>query len=862
MDDGPQVHPIRVIERTALMNPKASAILDKACDDRRRSNFKKAIERLEEGVEKYPREFSLYTEAIDVGMEAGESLRAIQILKKAQQRFPDEAFECWTFAAEKVGTYNDAIMGRYLIEHAVKAGDFAAAESILENLKDHAVSDLLERIRIKKQTMTAAMSSGSPARGETASFTLSEALIALRLGRLQAAMEQFVDALEENPGTAKKIESFLADFESHHEGSGETSFALACCLIARGDYAQGIAKLARAARTTPPLTPRVIERIESLGESPEIPLDIRDLTLAQLYLGQGERARAARILKTTAERSPGRAGDAVDLLRDAVERIDDDLETQFIFVEAAFIGGRRETALAQLRKIHKDKRYTSRLVEWLESRTNSQSGSTEVQLFFAETALNEGLHAKAIEIYGDILSSAPQEEAAVRNQLSRHESVPAVRSFLEEKFGPSPARDKEKESVFELERCDRPGFPSRHTGIDQEPDDKAGETKDGPAAAVEPIQTVESLFQPGARGATPGAAVPSSDFDNRDFSLDMHEPAGASPADSLEDEGPSDGTRPIRDTSPSEPMRDDENDGGEPEGSDFFDYLKRHSESSETPTPEAPVSKPAAGTPAEPVIRGPAPVEPVVADIAEMAAAVPDAAPDSGAPCENDIAPDNGVIPGGDFAPDNGIVTGGDITRDSDVIQGSDIAPGSDIVRGNDISCDSDIVTGSDAEPREQPVPEPVEPPDFESLYRAYLDGRLDRRRIVETAALALDEGRTEESMRLLSFEPANLGEEIARKYQLARYYLSVDQPLPALVALRTVHLNSLSREERKDFLLRIAECYRALHNFDAAHGVYLRIMSEHPGLSEVESLARSNYARYVESALGAAAALEKTTTL
>jgi hypothetical protein len=62
--------------------------------------------------------------------------------------------------------------------------------------------------------------------------------------------------------------------------------------------------------------------------------------------------------------------------------------------------------------------------------------------------------------------------------------------------------------------------------------------------------------------------------------------------------------------------------------------------------------------------------------------------------------------------------------------------------------------------------------------------------------------------------------------------------------------------------LLRIAECYRALHNFDAAHGVYLRIMSEHPGLSEVESLARSNYARYVESALGAAAALEKTTTL
>ncbi len=115
---------------------------------------------------------------------------------------------------------------------------------------------------------------------------------------------------------------------------------------------------------------------------------------------------------------------------------------------------------------------------------------------------------------------------------------------------------------------------------------------------------------------------------------------------------------------------------------------------------------------------------------------------------------------------------------------------------------------------------------------------------------------------RLLSFDPVNLGEDVARKYHLARYYLEEDRPLPALVALRTVHLNSLSREERKDFMLRIAECYRALHNFEAAHGVYLRIMTEHPGVPEAETLARANYARYIETAMGAAAALEKTTTL
>ncbi|MBP2680143.1 MAG: hypothetical protein H6Q78_6 [Candidatus Krumholzibacteriota bacterium] len=876
--DGLEVCPIHYIESAPLMNPKASAILEKAHEERRRSNFKKAIDRLEEGVEKFPREFDLYTEAIDVGMEAGESLRAIQIYKKAQHKFPEQTFEVWTFAAEKVGVYNDSIMGRFLVEQAVKAGDLAAAASILQNLKDHAVSDLLERIRIKKQTMTVASSAGSSGRGEIASFTLTEALLSLRLGRMQAAMDTFVAAIAEDNGTAQRIEPFLAELENRGEGKGETAFALGCCHLSREDFGEGIAKLAHAARSAPALAPRVAEKIESLGDGPGVPLDLRDLTLAQLYLVQGEKTRAAQILKGTIERTPGRAADAVDLLRSAAEIVDDDLETQFVFVEAALTAGRRETALGQLRKIHKDKRHSARLVEWLESRSQSQSGSAQVQLFFAETALNEGLFGKAIEIFKEILSRGPQDEAIIRELLSRHQSVAVVRTFYNQKFSASRGKAKKKAGAFELERNERQGFQTPETELATETDAAPEKSDDIPiAAGSDSFGPADALFRPAAAGQRARGDAPASDFDNHEFSLSMHDPADdalpaeqSAPAARAMDAPPP--TAPAAPVAPApearplpekEPFAAAESAGGDTDNSDFFEYLKRHSTTDEA----APaVTSPPVNTPSRAVT--PPPIDTPPRTVAPRPA---DAPIDEGTP-EEPFQEERALFAETGPAHDREPATDTKPPARTETFAETGSSTGTGPEGDNDLSAatepETDIEPEADTETEENDaiegdtVAEEEEYRDFDSLYRAALDGRLDHARMLDAAGRALEEGRMEEMKRLLSFDPANLGEDIARKYQLARYYLEKDQPLPALVALKTVLLNSLGREERREFMLRIAECYRGLHNFDAAHGVYLRIMTENPGLPEAEALARANYARYVESETGSAAALEKTTTL
>jgi tetratricopeptide (TPR) repeat protein len=747
------------------MNPKASSILEKAHEDRRRSNFKKALSRVEEAIEKFPKELHLYTEAIDVAMEAGESLKAIQNFKRSQRQFPEDIFELWTFTVEKVAAYNDPIVGRFMIEHAIKSGDLTAAHSILQNLTDDAAGDLLERIRTKKQSVT--MGPRATAGDDVVSYALGEALIHLRLGHLPEAVDGFVRVLEENPGQFKTLEPFLSEVEKEHGNKGEASFALGCCHIAGGRPSKGVENLVRAARRAPALASRVIQKIESIGDHPDLPLDRCQLKLIELYLSLGDRDRASELSAAILDRNEGLAGEIADVLTPAVQTVGESLEIHFVFVRASSTAGRKETALSQLRKIHRCREHKARLVEWMESRSRCEQLSTDLQFFFAETALSEGLHGKALEIIGALLSLDGQDRGAVKELLSRYQSVPLIQHFYNERFGASLGHSRQPSHEFE--KCDDTGFASAQDPISGvEPTD--GRQTDREAVANEPAAI------PDGNDGRPREDAPdrrrkdratSSVFENRDFSLSMHAPGAPSTHDTVHE-----------DSWPSSSGAED---------SDLFEYLKRDFSGQD----RAPCDT--AGFDSNPP--------------------APPAAQDSNEPAASGPVEDTGL---GEPEPHSGISL-----RD-----------------------DETIVELSEASAAD------------------FAGDTVDRARPIELVEAAYNENRMTEMKRLLDFEPANLGEDIARKHQLARYYLAMDRPLSALVALKSVQPGALSKEEKKTFMLLIAQSYRGLHNFEAAHGVYLRIMSEHPGDGDIEIVARANYGRYIEAAAGAVPTLEKLTNL
>ncbi|MEE9269240.1 MAG: hypothetical protein V3V49_03180, partial [Candidatus Krumholzibacteria bacterium] len=180
--------------------------------------------------------------------------------------------------------------------------------------------------------------------------------------------------------------------------------------------------------------------------------------------------------------------------------------------------------------------------------------------------------------------------------------------------------------------------------------------------------------------------------------------------------------------------------------------------------------------------------------------------------------------------------------------------------------------------PEESEPPETVVPPppqkereitlgdepgeDFDSLYARFEAGRLHAVETLRLIERAMVLGRYDEAKQLLKFIPENVGQEIKRKLCLAAYYMEKDQPLAALVILKAIPLAALSKEERRNYLLRTAQCYQKLNRFDAAHSVYLRIMSEEPDFEEIEEMAKRNYEKYLKEMAGEAPVLEKVTSL
>ncbi|MFH1755133.1 MAG: hypothetical protein ABIA59_05465, partial [Candidatus Latescibacterota bacterium] len=161
------------------------------------------------------------------------------------------------------------------------------------------------------------------------------------------------------------------------------------------------------------------------------------------------------------------------------------------------------------------------------------------------------------------------------------------------------------------------------------------------------------------------------------------------------------------------------------------------------------------------------------------------------------------------------------------------------------------------AEARKGSSPDKL-PADFDAAYRDYLAGTLDNNRILALIERALDLGKFTEAKAMLDFQPVTIGEEVKRVFSLAAYHLYGDRPLPALIALKSFHINSLNRSEKREYLSQLAACYRALKMFEAAHCAFIKLMNEEPSDTHAALMAKKNYEDYLAERCEKALILEK----
>jgi thioredoxin-like negative regulator of GroEL len=136
--------------------------------------------------------------------------------------------------------------------------------------------------------------------------------------------------------------------------------------------------------------------------------------------------------------------------------------------------------------------------------------------------------------------------------------------------------------------------------------------------------------------------------------------------------------------------------------------------------------------------------------------------------------------------------------------------------------------------------------------------GKMDNDVILDQIDAAIDQGRFDEAKSLLDFRPVTIREEVKRILRLADYYYCSDQPLSALIALKSFDPNALNRQEKRDYMIKMATCYRALKQFEAAHCVLINLMNDEPSDTQLVSLAKANYEDYLRERCEGALILEK----
>jgi tetratricopeptide (TPR) repeat protein len=415
------------------MNNKVSSVLEKAHQDKAKGNYQKALRRLTEALAKHPDEVELYLEAADVCLEGGESLQATQHLRKAHSKFGMHKDRVDTFCREKLRTLGDPVLGKYLLENAIRRRDPDWASEMLDDLQDRTIRELLQRSRTKKRTLKTEESGGHSLKSEIVLNVMSEALLCLRLGRIKESMRSFLEILDDKPVENEVLEPFFRGLEKKFPKSGRIRFAYGCSLIYAQQYEKASARLVQGVKMEPKIGEEALERLRDLSESFEKPPESLQSALVEILLAQGDVLRAGEILKETLADNPEKAKWVIELLQPYVVEISESLMLHYLLMDAALVADQTNRVLETLKRICQSDSHKDDAFRWLENKSSEQFLPADVMLLHGEMALEAGDFARTVEIFKAIASSSPGDLPAVLNVLKKHkDGDPRLAEFYEE----------------------------------------------------------------------------------------------------------------------------------------------------------------------------------------------------------------------------------------------------------------------------------------------------------------------------------------------------------------------------------------------------------------------------------------------
>ena len=417
------------------MNEKIASIIQKAQQERKRAQFERALKRLEQGIASHPDELELYLEAIDTALEGGELISATNLLKTVQDKFTRDRDRVLQFVREKLHTVHDASLARCVVDHAVKRRDLEGAMSLLENVPDHTIRELLNRARTKAQSLKSATHGGMTVRGEAVSNEIANAILSVRLGNLKEAMAMFVTVVEEKPIEYKGLDTFLAALAAKHPKAGRIRHARGCAHRAGGNEIEAIQYFVEAARIEPACAANCAEQLRAMLEKPRHPGKVRR-ALAETLLHSGNHSEAAQTLREYLAENPENPREVIMLLRPFIDPAHGLNECTWLALDQALGIEQSSVAVELLRGLHQNGAHGTELYAWLEEKSRVGFPPVDVMQFHATLALEQKQFVRAMEILTAVCAGSPQDVPAVLALIDRHRSASPEIEDLYRKHAP------------------------------------------------------------------------------------------------------------------------------------------------------------------------------------------------------------------------------------------------------------------------------------------------------------------------------------------------------------------------------------------------------------------------------------------
>ncbi len=424
------------------MDAKHKSTIDKILQLKSRGNHTKALRRVDEAIAKSPDVFELYRTGVEVSVECGESMQAIRFLKLALVRFPAERAGLLALAREQASAFNDAAVGKFLLEYSIKSGDLRTACENIAEFPDRTIRDLLQRTRMKRTTLTSAASGGHTVSDELATNMFSEVILCIHLGRILDATPTIHNILDARPESAGILDPLLQEQAEKNVKSAQLRFALARCLAMLSRHKDATENMLAAVRIDMDIGPDALALLSEVGDQfDEVP-DAIERALVEVLLITKQHQRAVEILRSHFEDTPAAANDIVEMLVPHAPREGEVTGLHLLLLDAAVEADRMGRVVNTIEELDREPGNRQQLLDWLGHTKKGRMLSADVMFVHATMLLDDGqygeatriLRALCIKSHGDItrvvtlLSANRRHDESLEHlyvEISNRETTPS-----------------------------------------------------------------------------------------------------------------------------------------------------------------------------------------------------------------------------------------------------------------------------------------------------------------------------------------------------------------------------------------------------------------------------------------------------